>query len=123
EEVDDIYMGCAMPEAEQGMNVARVAAFRAGIPYSVPAMTLNRFCSSGLQSIAFAADRIGSGAAYCIVAGGTESMSMIPRGGHKIAPNPTLIETNPDTYLSMGLTAENVAREYRISREEQDAFA
>jgi len=123
DEIDDIYMGCAMPEAEQGMNVARVAAFRAGIPYSVPAMTLNRFCSSGLQSIAFAAERIGSGAAHCIVAGGTESMSMIPRGGHKIAPNPTLIETNPDTYLSMGLTAENVAREYRISREDQDAFA
>jgi acetyl-CoA acyltransferase len=116
-------MGCAMPEAEQGMNVARVAAFRAGIPYSVPAMTLNRFCSSGLQSIAFAADRITSGAAHCILAGGTESMSMIPMGGHKIAPNPTLIETNPDTYLSMGLTAENVASEYGIRREEQDAFA
>src|SRR5438445_3626979 len=123
EDLDDIYIGCAMPEAEQGMNVARVAAFRAGIPYSVPAMTLNRFCSSGLQSIAFAADRIASGAAHCILAGGTESMSMIPMGGHKIAPNPTLVETNPDTYLSMGLTAENVAREFRISREEQDAFA
>src|SRR5262249_44282325 len=123
EDIDDIYMGCAMPEAEQGMNVARVAAFRAGIPYSVPAMTLNRFCSSGLQSIAFAAERIGAGAAQCIVAGGTESMSMIPMGGHKIAPNPSLIETNPNTYLSMGLTAENLAREYRISREEQDAFA
>src|SRR5438093_9487318 len=111
-------MGCSMPEAEQGMNVARVAAFRAGIPYSVPAMTLNRFCSSGLQSIAFAAERIASGAAHCIIAGGTESMSLIPMGGHKIAPNPTLIETNPETYLSMGLTAENVAREFRISREE-----
>src|SRR5213593_1707865 len=123
ENIDDIYMGCAMPEAEQGMNVARVAAFRAGIPYSVPAMTLNRFCSSGLQSIAFAADRISSGAAHCILAGGTESMSMIPMGGHKISPNPALIETNPDTYLSMGLTAENLAREFRISREEQDAFA
>src|SRR5204862_5300742 len=123
EDIDDIYMGCAMPEAEQGMNVARVAAFRAGIPYSVPAMTLNRFCSSGLQSIAFAADRIGSGAAHCILAGGTESMSMIPMGGHKIAPNPALIETNPDTYLSMGLTAKNVAREFRINREDQDAFA
>src|SRR5207248_1214725 len=123
DELDDIYMGCAMPEAEQGMNVARVAAFRAGIPYSVPAMTLNRFCSSGLQSIAFAADRIASGAAHCILAGGTESMSMIPMGGHKIAPNPALIETNPDTYLSMGLTAENVAGEFRISREDQDAFA
>ena len=123
EDVDDIYIGCAMPEAEQGMNVARVAAFRAGIPYSVPAMTLNRFCSSGLQSIAFAADRIQSGAAQCIVAGGTESMSMIPMGGHKIAPNPTLIEKDPDTYLSMGLTAENLASQYRISREEQDSFA
>src|SRR5207248_55790 len=123
EDLDDIYIGCAMPEAEQGMNVARIAAFRAGIPYSVPAMTLNRFCSSGLQSIAFAADRIVSGAAHCILAGGTESMSMIPMGGHKIAPNPTLIDTNPDTYLSMGLTAENLASEYGIPREEQDAFA
>src|SRR5213596_463649 len=123
EDIDDIYMGCAMPEAEQGMNVARVAAFRAGIPYSVPAMTLNRFCSSGLQSIAFAADRIASGAAHCILAGGTESMSMIPMGGHKISPNPTLIENDPDTYLSMGLTAENLAREFHIGREEQDAFA
>src|SRR5881396_3863146 len=123
EDLDDIYIGCAMPEAEQGMNVARIAAFRAGIPYSVPAMTLNRFCSSGLQSIAFAADRIASGAAHCILAGGTESMSMIPMGGHKIAPNPTLIDENPDTYLSMGLTAENLAREFLISREEQDAFA
>src|ERR1041385_3548135 len=123
EDIDDIYMGCAMPEAEQGMNVARVAAFRAGIPYSVPAMTLNRFCSSGLQSIAFAADRIASGAAHCILAGGTESMTMIPMGGHKIAPNPALIESNPDTYLSMGLTAENVAAEFRITREDQDRFS
>lgn len=123
EDLDDIYMGCAMPEAEQGMNVARVAAFRAGIPYTVPAMTLNRFCSSGLQSIAFAADRIGAGSAHCILAGGVESMSLIPMGGHKIAPNPTLIETNPDTYLSMGLTAENLAEEYRISRDDQDAFS
>src|SRR5204863_3366312 len=123
EDIDDIYIGCAMPEAEQGMNVARVAAFRAGIPYSVPAMTLNRFCSSGLQSIAFAADRITSGGAQCILAGGTESMSMIPMGGHKIAPNPELIESNPDTYLSMGLTAENVASQFRISREDQDAFS
>ena len=123
EDLDDIYIGCAMPEAEQGMNVARVAAFRAGIPYSVPAMTLNRFCSSGLQSIAFAAYRIASGAAHTILAGGTESMSMIPMGGHKIAPNPALVEANPDTYLSMGLTAENIASEFRISREDQDAFA
>src|SRR5437588_3080539 len=123
EDIDDILIGCAMPEAEQGMNVARVSAFRAGIPYSVPAMTLNRFCSSGLQSIAFAADRITSGAAHCILAGGTESMSMIPMGGHKIAPNPALIDSNPDTYLSMGLTAENIASEFRISREDQDAFS
>jgi acetyl-CoA acyltransferase len=123
DDLDDIFIGCAMPEAEQGMNVARIAAFRAGIPYSVPAMTLNRFCSSGLQSIAFAADRIASGSAHCILAGGTESMSMIPMGGHKISPNPTLIETNPDTYLSMGLTAENLAEEYRVTRGQQDAFA
>jgi acetyl-CoA acyltransferase len=123
EDIDDIYLGCAMPEAEQGMNVARIAAFRAGIPYSVPAMTLNRFCSSGLQSIAFAAERIQSGAAQCIVAGGAESMSMIPMGGHKIAPNPTLIETQPDSYLSMGLTAENLARQFQITRAEQDEFA
>ena len=116
EDVEDIYIGCAMPEAEQGMNVARLAAFRAGIPYTVPAMTLNRFCSSGLQSIAFAADRINSGAAHCIVAGGTESMSMIPMGGHKVAPNPALIESYPETYLSMGLTAENLAHERKSVR-------
>src|SRR4030095_17102680 len=122
EDIDDIYMGCAMPEAEQGMNVARVAAFRAGIPYTVPAMTLNRFCSSGLQSIAFAADRIAAGSANCILAGGTQSMSMIPMGGHKVVPNPTLIEENPDTYLSMGLTAANLPCEFHISREEQDAY-
>src|SRR5437773_6659771 len=100
EDIDDIFIGCAMPEAEQGMNVARVAAFRAGIPYGVPAMTLNRFCASGLQSIAFAGDRIASGSADCILSGGTESMSMIPMGGNKISPNPSLIEENPDTYLS-----------------------
>jgi acetyl-CoA acyltransferase len=123
EDVEDIYIGCAMPEAEQGMNVARVAAFRAGIPYTVPAMTLNRFCSSGLQSISFAADRIATGSATCILAGGTESMSMIPMGGHKVAPNPTLIDEIPDTYLSMGLTAENLASNFRISRDEQDEFA
>ncbi len=123
DQIDDILMGCAMPEAEQGMNVARVAAFRAGLPYTVPAMTLNRFCASGLQSIAFAADRIAGGSADCILAGGTESMSMIPMGGNKISPNPTLVDTNPDTYLSMGLTAENLASEFKIPREEQDAFA
>src|SRR6266404_3683070 len=123
EDDDDIYIGCAMPEAEQGMNVARIAAFRAGLPYTVPAMTLNRFCSSGLQTIAFAAERIMAGAANCILAGGTESMSMIPMGGRKISPNPVLIDKNPETYISMGLTAENVAREFCVSREEQDAFA
>jgi acetyl-CoA acyltransferase len=123
EDVEDIYIGCAMPEAEQGMNVARVAAFRAGLPHSIPAMTMNRFCASGLQTIAFAADRIIAGAADCILAGGTESMSLIPMGGNKISPNPTLIDTDPDTYLSMGLTAENLARNYNIGREEQDAFA
>jgi len=122
-EIDDILIGCAMPEAEQGMNVARIAAFRAGIPYSVPAMTLNRFCASGLQSIAFAADRIASGAASCILSGGTESMSLIPMGGHKLAPNPTLIDSQPDTYLSMGLTAENLATDFNISRADQDEFA
>src|SRR6185436_2835488 len=95
DDIDDILIGCAMPEAEQGMNVARVAAFRAGLPYTIPAMTLNRFCASGLQSIAFAADRVAAGAADCILAGGTESMSMIPMGGNKISPNPSLIENNP----------------------------
>jgi acetyl-CoA acyltransferase len=123
EDLDDILIGCAMPEAEQGMNVARIAAFRAGIPYSVPAMTLNRFCASGLQSIAFAADRIAAGSANCILSGGTESMSLIPMGGHKVAPNPSLIDENPDTYLSMGLTAENLASEFQITRDDQDAFA
>jgi acetyl-CoA acyltransferase len=123
DDVEDIYIGCAMPEGEQGMNVARLAAFRAGLPYTVPAMTLNRFCSSGLQSISFAADRINSGVANCILAGGTESMSLIPMGGNRIAPNPALIEDYPETYLSMGLTAENLARDFKISREEQDSFA
>src|SRR5262245_59836508 len=123
DDIDDILIGCAMPEAEQGMNVARVAAFRAGLPYRIPAMTLNRFCASGLQSIAFAADRIAAGSAECILSGGTESMSMIPMGGNKISPNPTLVENYPDTYLSIGLTAENLASEFKISRDEQDAFA
>lgn len=123
EEIEDVYIGCAMPEAEQGMNVARIAAFRAGLPASVPAMTLNRFCSSGLQSIAFAADRIATGGADCIVAGGTESMSMIPMGGHKVAPNPALMEHSPQTYLSMGLTAERLVEMFGIGREQQDAFA
>src|SRR5881296_4601096 len=122
-EIDDVILGCAMPEGEQGMNVARIASLRAGLPVEVSAVTINRFCSSGLQAIAMAAERILAGGAEAIVAGGTESMSMIPMGGHKISPNPWLVETNPDTYLSMGLTAENIASEFRIHREDQDAFA
>jgi acetyl-CoA acyltransferase len=122
-EVDDVIMGCAMPEAEQGMNVARAAAIRAGLPVETSAMTINRFCSSGLQTIAMASDRIRTNGAEVIVAGGLESMSMIPMGGHIIRPNPYLIEHYPDFYLSMGLATENVARKYEVSREEQDAFA
>src|SRR5580692_11546963 len=122
-DVDDVILGCAMPEAEQGLNVARIASLRAGIPVSASAVTVNRFCSSGLQAIAFAAERIMSGSASVIVAGGTESMSLVPMGGHKIAPNPTLVDRYPDVYLSTGLVAENHARESGISREEQDAFA
>ena len=122
-EVEDVIMGCAMPEAEQGMNVARAAAIRAGLPVETSAMTINRFCSSGLQSIAIAADRIRTGGADVIVAGGLETMSMIPMGGHTIRPNPYLVEHYPDFYLNMGLATENVARKYEVSREEQDAFA
>jgi acetyl-CoA acyltransferase len=122
-EVDDVILGCAMPEAEQGMNVARIASLRAGIPVSASAVTVNRFCSSGLQAIAYAAERIMCGSAAVIVAGGTESMSLVPMGGIKIAPNPTLIDRYPDVYLSTGLVAENHARESGISRAEQDAFA
>src|SRR5262245_54325068 len=123
DEIDDVIMGCAMPEAEQGMNVARIASLRAGIPVSASATTINRFCSSGLQAIAFAAEHIMCGFSSAIVAGGTESMSLIPMGGHKMAPNPTLMDSYPDVYLTTGLVAENHARESRISREEQDAFA
>ena len=122
-EVEDVILGCAMPEAEQGMNVARIAALRAGIPHSASACTVNRFCASGLQAIAQAAERIMCGHAEVIVAGGTESMSLVPMGGHKVAPNPTLMATYPDAYLSMGLTAENLARKYEITREEQDGYA
>jgi acetyl-CoA acyltransferase len=122
-EIDDVILGCAMPEAEQGMNVARIASLRAGIPVGASAVTVNRFCSSGLQSIAYAAERIMCGSASVIVAGGTESMSLVPMGGNKIAPNPTLIDRYPDVYLSTGLVAENHAREAGISRAEQDAFA
>jgi acetyl-CoA acyltransferase len=122
-DIDDVILGCAMPEAEQGMNVARIASLRAGIPVSASAVTVNRFCSSGLQAIAYAAERVMCGFASAIVAGGTESMSLVPMGGHKIAPNPTLMDVYPDVYLSTGLVAENHAREARITREEQDAFA
>jgi acetyl-CoA acyltransferase len=122
-EVEDVILGCAMPEAEQGLNVARIASLRAGVPVSASAVTVNRFCSSGLQSIAFAAERIMAGFATTIVAGGAESMSLVPMGGNKIAPNPALVETYPDVYLSTGLVAENHAREAVVSREEQDAFA
>jgi len=122
-QVDDVIMGCAMPEAEQGMNVARAAAIRAGLPVETSAMTINRFCSSGLQTIAMASDRIRTNGAHVIIAGGLESMSMIPMGGHIIRPNPTLMETYPDFYLSMGLATENVAKKYEVTREQQDEFA
>ena len=123
EMVDDVILGCAMPEAEQGMNVARQAALLAGVPYTAGAMTINRFCSSGLQAIALGAQAIQTGEAEVVVAGGTESMSLIPMGGHKVAPNPTLLERYPDSYLGMGLTAEKVAEKYGIDRERSDAFA
>jgi acetyl-CoA acyltransferase len=122
-EIDDVILGCAMPEAEQGLNVARIASLRAGIPVSASAVTVNRFCSSGLQSIAYGAERIMLGQATVVVAGGTESMSLVPMGGHKIAPNPTLVDQYPDVYLTTGLVGENHAREAGITREEQDAFA
>ena len=122
-EIDDVILGCAMPEAEQGLNVARIASLRAGVPVAASAVTINRFCSSGLQSIAFAAERIMCGFTQSIVAGGTESMSMVPMGGNKLAPNPALMDSYPDVYLSTGLVAENHARESGISREAQDAFA
>jgi acetyl-CoA acyltransferase len=122
-EIDDVILGCAMPEAEQGMNVARIAALRAGLPVETSAMTINRFCSSGLQSIAQAAERIMLGHAEVILAGGTESMSMVPMGGNKVAPNPWLMDHYPDAYLGMGLTAENLARKYNITRQEADEFS
>ena len=122
-EIDDVILGCAMPEAEQGLNVARIASLRAGVPVTASAVTVNRFCSSGLQSIASAAERIMVGGATAIVAGGTESMSLIPMGGHKVSPNPALVDSYPDVYLTTGLVAENHAREASASREEQDAFA
>ena len=122
-DIDDVILGCAMPEAEQGLNVARIASLRAGVPVAASAVTINRFCSSGLQSIAFAAERIMCGFAQGIVAGGTESMSMVPMGGNKVAPNPSLVDSYPDVYLNTGLVAENHARESGISREAQDEFA
>jgi acetyl-CoA acyltransferase len=122
-EVEDVILGCAMPEAEQGLNVARIASLRAGVPVTASAVTVNRFCSSGLQSIASAAERIMLGFATTIVAGGTESMSLVPMGGNKIAPNPALVDSYPDVYLTTGLVAENHSREASVSREEQDAFA
>ncbi|RME03569.1 MAG: thiolase family protein [Planctomycetota bacterium] len=125
EELDDVIIGCAMPEGEQGMNIARLASFRAEIPYTVPAMTINRFCSSGLQAIAIAAERILTGQADAILAGGVESMTMVPIGGkkHTHCPNLWLVENYPEVYTAMGITAENVAKKYSISRQDQDAFA
>ena len=123
DEVDDVIFGCAMPEAEQGMNVARIASLLAGLPPEVSAITINRFCSSGLQAIAFAAERIQCGSADIVFAGGTESMSLIPMAGHKFSPNPHLAESYPDVYLGMGLTAENLVKKYNISRLQQDEFA
>jgi acetyl-CoA acyltransferase len=122
-EIEDVVLGCAMPEAQQGSNVARIASLRAGLPVTCSAMTINRFCSSGLQAIALAAERIMAGFGDVIVAGGTESMSLVPMGGYHFSPNPYLVDHYPDTYLSMGLTAENLARKYQITREQQDAFA
>jgi acetyl-CoA acyltransferase len=122
-EIDDVILGCAMPEGEQGMNVARIAALRAGLPVETSAMTINRFCSSGLQAIALAAERIRAGSAEVIVAGGTESMSLVPMGGNKISPNPWLVDNYPDAYINMGLGTENIARKFEITREQADVFA
>jgi acetyl-CoA acyltransferase len=122
-EIDDVILGCAIPEGEAGNNLARIAALRAGLPVSVPGVTINRFCSSGLQAIAMAADAIRSGAGEIIFAGGTESMSLLPMTGHHLAPNPWLVDHLPETYISMGLTAENVQRKFGVSREDQDAFS
>jgi acetyl-CoA acyltransferase len=121
--IDDVVMGCAMPEGEQGLNVARIASLRAGVPVSASAVTVNRFCASGIEAIAIAADRVAAGSARTVLAGGTESMSLVPMGGNKIAPNPTLVAEYPDVYLSTGLVAENHARDASVSREEQDAYA
>src|SRR3954447_19217001 len=122
-EIEDVILGCAFPEAEQGMNVARTAMIAAGLPVETSAMTVNRYCSSGLQTIAIAADRIAVGGAEVIVAGGLETMSMIPMGGNVLRPNPAIVDSYPDYYLSMGLTAENLARKYDITREQADEFS
>ena len=122
-EIEDVVLGCAMPEAEQGMNMARIASLRAGLPVEASAMTINRFCSSGLQAIAIAAERIMAGHGEVAVAGGAESMSMVPMGGNKVAPNPWLMDNYPDAYLGMGLTAENLAKKYGITREQSDGFS
>jgi acetyl-CoA acyltransferase len=122
-DIDDVILGCAMPEGEQGMNVARIAALRAGLPVETSAMTVNRFCSSGLQAIALGAERIRGGGAQVIIAGGTESMSLVPMGGNKVSPNPWLVDHYPDTYINMGLGTENIARKFGISREQADQFA
>ncbi|GMA62274.1 acetyl-CoA C-acetyltransferase [Alicyclobacillus fastidiosus] len=123
EEIEDVVIGCAMPEAEQGMNVGRIVALRAGLPTSVPGMTINRFCSSGLQSIAIAAGQIMTGMADVVIAGGVETMSMVPMVGFNLAPNPTLVDVLPETYMSMGHTAERVAARFGVTREDQDRFA
>jgi len=123
DDIEDLILGCAMPEAEAGMNMARNAALLGGLPDSVTGVTINRFCSSGLQSIAMAADRIRTGAAHIMLAGGAESMSLIPRSGHKFSPNPKFVEERPEIYMNMGLTAEEIQRRWKISREDQDAFA
>ena len=121
--IDDVIMGCAFPEGEQGFNLGRIVAQRAGLPDSVPGCTVNRFCASGLQTIAMASQAIMTGQAEVIVAGGAESMSLMPMGGHYLAPNPELIDHSPEPYITMGITAENVVKEFQISREDQDQFA
>ncbi len=123
DQIEDVVLGCAFPEAEQGMNVARIAALRAGLPESVCGQTVNRFCSSGLQTIATAAQQIMAGMGESIIAGGVESMSLVPMIGNKFVANPTLAEEHPGVYIGMGLTAENVAKQYGVSRADQDAFA
>ena len=122
-EVEDVIIGCAFPEGEQGMNMARMIALRAGLPFSVPGETINRYCSSGVQSIAHAAYAIMSGDIDVAIAGGTESMTMVPMAGYKFSPNPYFAQDLPHYYTSMGITAENVAEKYNISREDQDAYA